>query len=71
MTALLIIAAAIVLVAIALTIRTHADRVIEELLAAEQDRRTDADWLAGLAEESTPVYDALVCESIEKAEGWA
>ena len=35
MTALLIIAAAIVLIAIALTIRTHADRVIDEILAAE------------------------------------
>jgi len=35
MTALLIIAAAAVLVATALTIRTHADRVIDELLAAE------------------------------------
>ena len=34
-TALLIIAAAAVLVATALTIHTHADRVIDEILAAE------------------------------------
>lgn len=52
-----------------------ADEVLADLAdrrrRAEQDRQTDAEWLAVLAEESTPVYDALVCESIEIAEGWA
>jgi len=35
MTALLIIAAAAILFATALTIRTHSDRVIDEIFAAE------------------------------------
>lgn len=37
---------------------------------AEQDRQTDAEWLAVLACEPTPIYDQMTCESIEIAEGW-
>lgn len=54
--------------------------VADEYLAAREDRRRRAEqareitpeWLAVLAAvEPTPVYDALVCEQIERAEGWA
>lgn len=39
---------------------------------AEQDREITPEWLAVLAAtESTPVYDALVCEHMERAEGWS
>lgn len=39
---------------------------------AEQDRQVSAEWLAVLAAtEPTPVYDALVCEQMERAEGWS
>lgn len=39
---------------------------------ANEALETTPEWLALLAAtEDTPVYDALVCESIEKAEGWA
>lgn len=53
--------------------------VADEWLAAREDRkrRTEQarevtpEWLAVLAAiEPTPVYDALVCEQMERAEGW-
>lgn len=51
-----------------------ADRWLDRREAekrAEQDREVSAEWLALLAAtETSPIYDALVCESIEKAEGW-
>lgn len=38
---------------------------------AEQDREVTPEWLAVLAAvEPTPIYDELVCEQIERAEGW-
>jgi hypothetical protein len=38
----------------------------------QQDRQVTAEWLAVLAAtETTPIYDQLACEQIEKAEGWA
>ena len=43
----------------------------EDKRRAEQDRTVDAEWLAVLAAtEETPIYDRLMCESIEQAEGW-
>ena len=53
---------------------------LDELLAdrqdrrrrAQQDREADAEWVAVLAsDETTPVYDQLMCEQIERAEGWS
>jgi hypothetical protein len=53
---------------------------LDELLAdredrrrrVQQDRQVDAEWFALLAAtETTPIYDELVCEQIEKAEGWS
>lgn len=39
---------------------------------AAQDREVDAEWLAVLAAtETTPIYDALACEAIERAEDWS
>lgn len=38
----------------------------------QQDREVDAEWLAVLAatDDLTAVDDQLVCERIERAEGW-
>ena len=39
---------------------------------AQQDREVTPEWLAVLAAtEPTPIYDRLVCEQMERAEGWA
>lgn len=39
---------------------------------AEQDREITPEWLAVLAAtEPAHVYDALVCEHMERAEGWS
>ena len=44
----------------------------DERRRAEQDREITPEWLAILAAtEPTPVYDALVCEHMERAEGWS
>lgn len=52
-----------------------ADRWLDRREAekrAEQDRQVSAEWLAVLAAtEPTPIYEALVCEQMERAEGWA
>jgi hypothetical protein len=59
------------LVLAALWIRDlRADRA-DARRRAEQDRAVDAAWFAELAAmETTPVLDQLMCEQIEKAEGW-
>jgi hypothetical protein len=53
---------------------------IDERLAERQDRRrreqqgrqVDDEWLAVLAAtETTPIFDALECERMERAEGWS
>lgn len=43
----------------------------EALRREQQDRETTPEWLAVLAAtEPTPIYDRLVCEQMEHAEGW-
>lgn len=37
----------------------------------QQGREMSLAWIVGLSSEPTPIYDALVCERIEKAEGWS
>ena len=72
-----------VLMAVALTCTPVALALVwlwlDEVLAgrqdarrrAEQDREVDVEWFAVLAApETTPIYDALACEQIERAEGW-
>jgi hypothetical protein len=52
--------------------RLKLDQRQEARRRAEQGREVTPEWLALLAAtEETPVYDRLVCESMEKAEGWA
>lgn len=54
-----------------LLVSVHLDKRAATKRRAEQGRVVDAEWLALLAAtEPTPVYDQLVCEEIEKAEGW-
>lgn len=52
--------------------RLKLDRRDQARRRAEQGREVNAEWLAILAAtEPTPIYDALMCEQIEKAEGWS
>lgn len=48
------------------------DARAEKRRRAEQGREVSPEWLAILAAtEPTPIYDALMCESMERAEGWS
>ena len=52
--------------------RLRLDQRAEARVRAEQGRQVSAEWLAVLAAtEPTPVYDQLMCEQMERAEGWA
>ena len=47
------------------------DRAEQKLRAEEIRFETTPEWRAVMAAvEPEPIYDQLVCESIEKAEGW-
>lgn len=73
----LAIAAAVIwlapaVVVLVVAVRDHLADIADARRRAEQDREVTDEWLAVLAAtEPTPIYDALVCEHIEKAEGWA
>lgn len=55
--------------ALSLWISASFDRRAEDKRRAEQGRTVDAEWLAVLAAtEETPIYDRLMCESIEREE---
>lgn len=56
---------------LALHVRERREDRADARRREEQDRQVDREWLALLAATETSVYDQLVCESIEKAEGWA
>lgn len=71
---LLLTALAIVLTPTALVLAwVEADSYLarreEDKRRAEQEREVDDEWLAVLAAtEETPIYDRLMCESIEREE---
>ena len=55
-----------------LVVAVKLDRRAETRRRAEQGRQVDAAYIASLAaDEPTPVFDRLMCESMEKAEGWS
>jgi hypothetical protein len=57
---------------LALWLAERRDLREDEQLRAVEDRRVDAEWFALLAAtETTPIFDQLVCEQIEREEGWA
>lgn len=56
---------------LALHVRERREDRADARRREEQDRAVDREWLALLAAtETTPIYDALKCEEIERAEGW-
>lgn len=60
------------LIAAYFLVDSWTERRREARRRAQQDREVTAEWLAVLAAPETgPVYDQLMCESIERAEGWA
>lgn len=71
---LLIVAAMWLLPSALIVAWIKADEWLDARYAAEQPERLEVtpEWLAVLAAvEPTPIYDALVCEGIERAEGWS
>ena len=56
-----------------LVVAVKLDHRAEAKRRAEQGREVDAAYIASLAadpDEGSPMFDRLVCEQIEKAEGW-
>lgn len=57
--------------AFCLAVSARMDARAEKRRRVEQGREVSPEWLAILAAtEPTPIYDALMCESMERAEGW-
>ena len=53
-------------------LRDHLHDRADKARREQQARQVSPEWLAVLAAtEPTPIYDRLVCEQMEQAEGWA
>lgn len=74
--AVLLAAAAIIWLAtpvflVATSCREARARRAEKARREQESRETTPEWLAVLAAtEPSPIYDRLVCEQMERAEGW-
>lgn len=53
-----------------LILRDRRDQREDARRQAERDRRAEEEWAAVVAATSTPIFDQLTCEAIERAEGW-
>lgn len=57
---------------LALAVRERREDRADARRREEQDRAVDREWFTLLAAtETTPIYDQLECESMERAEGWS
>lgn len=54
-----------------LAVGSWLDHQADQRRREQQGREMSLAWIVGLSSEPTPIYDALVCERIEKAEGWS
>lgn len=54
-----------------LAVGSWLDHRADQRRREQQGREMSLAWIVGLSSEPTPIFDELVCERIEKAEGWS